>query len=498
MNIALILEMAAGADPDRIGLVCDDQRWSYGDLLSGARGAAEVIRASGASHVALLDESSEASAMALFGAALAGVPYVPLNYRLADTDLAALLERITPAVIIGDASRVAKLWPDNRNVVLSRADFVAQSQTASNGADEEAADGDGIAIQLFTSGTTAAPKAAILRHANLLSYILGTIEFGSADEGEAALVSVPPYHIAGIAALLSSFYAQRRILLLPAFSPESWLSLASGEGATNAFVVPTMLSRIIEVLDKSDTTHPQSLRSIAYGGGKMPLELIHRALDLFPTTGFTNAYGLTETSSTVALLGPDEHRAAHAAADEKERSRLASVGRPLPTVEIEIRDEDGNCCPIGVPGEIYVRGDQVSGEYKEKSALDADGWFPTRDAGYLDEEGFLFLSGRADDVIVRGGENMSPGEIEDVLLTHPAIADAAAVAIPSVEWGEAVGIAVVTREGHEQPDEAALKELIRARLRSSRVPDSVLFVSALPYNEMGKMLRREVKTLFAT
>lgn len=497
MNIALILEMAAGSDPDRIGLVCDGRRWSYGDLLSAARGAARLIRASGASHVALLDESSEASAIALFGAAIAGVPYVPLNYRLADIDLAALLERVAPAVMIGDAERVGRLCTNNRNVVLSRAEFVSQALAAADGADEEAADGEGIAIQLFTSGTTAAPKAAILRHSNLLSYILGTVEFGSADEDEAALVSVPPYHIAGIAALLSSFYAQRRILLLPSFSPESWLSLASSEGATNAFVVPTMLSRIIEALDKSDFAQPKTLRSIAYGGGKMPLELIHRALDLFPDTGFTNAYGLTETSSTVALLGPDEHRAAHGSRIEKERARLASVGRPLPTVEIEIRDEEGKCCPIGIPGEIYVRGDQVSGEYKEKSALDAHGWFPTRDAGYLDDDGFLFLSGRADDVIVRGGENMSPGEIEDLLLTHPAIADAAAVAIPSVEWGEAVGIAVVVRSGHDQPDEAELKEMVRARLRSSRVPEAVLFVSELPYNEMGKMLRREVKTLFA-
>lgn len=498
MNIALILEMAAGADPDRIGLVCDGRHWSYGELLSAARGAATVIRQSGASHVALLDESSEASAMALFGAAIAGVPYVPLNYRLADADLAALLERVSPAVIIGDAERVRRLCPDDRNIVLARADFVTQAQAAADGAEEEADEGEGVAIQLFTSGTTAAPKAAILRHSNLLSYILGTIEFGAADEAEAALVSVPPYHIAGIAALLSSFYAQRRILLLPAFSPESWLKLASNEGATNAFVVPTMLSRIIETLDKSGSAHPETLRSIAYGGGKMPLELIHRALDLFPATGFTNAYGLTETSSTVALLGPDEHRAAHASSDDRERARLASVGRPLPTVEIEIRDEDGRCCPTGTPGEIYVRGDQVSGEYKEKSALDADGWFPTRDAGYLDEEGFLFLSGRADDVIVRGGENMSPGEIEDVLLTHAAIADAAAVAIPSAEWGEAVGIAVVIRDGHSQPEEGELKELIRARLRSSRVPDAVLFVNELPYNEMGKMLRREVKTLFAS
>ncbi len=197
------------------------------------------------------------------------------------------------------------------------------------------------------------------------------------------------------------------------------------------------------------------------------------------------------------MLGPEEHRAAHASDDPAVRARLASVGKPLPTVELEIRDEDGRVLPVGEPGEIYLRGDQVSGEYKEKSALDADGWFPTRDAGYVDDEGYLFLSGRADDVIVRGGENMSPGEIEDVLLTHDAIADAAAVGIPSVEWGEAVGVALTVREGHGAPDEAELRELVRARLRSSRVPERILFVDQLPYNEMGKMLRREVRTLFA-
>jgi acyl-CoA synthetase (AMP-forming)/AMP-acid ligase II len=227
----------------------------------------------------------------------------------------------------------------------------------------------------------------------------------------------------------------------------------------------------------------------------MPLEVIQKALSLFPSTGFTNAYGLTETSSTIALLGPDDHRAALASDDPKVRARLTSLGQALPTVEIEIRDEDGNPLPAGQAGEIYVRGDQVSGEYKEKSALIEGGWFPTRDAGYMDEDGYIFLSGRADDVIVRGGENMSPGEIEDVLLTHPAVADACACAVASVEWGEAVGIAVVVREGHAEPAEDELKELIRSRLRSSRVPDKVAFVAELPYNEMGKLIRREVKKI---
>jgi acyl-CoA synthetase (AMP-forming)/AMP-acid ligase II len=502
MNIALLLEMAAEAAPDRVGLVCDGKRWTYGDLLAAARGAFELIEQSGAQYVALLDESSEAAVIALFGAALAGVPYCPLNYRLADADLAALLGRIAPALVIGDEERVTRIAKnadggDQGHTVLSREEFTLQAQElVPEATDREYDPGEGVAVQLFTSGTTAAPKAAILRHANLLGYILGTVEFASADESDAAIMVVPPYHIAGISAIMSSVYSNRRIVMLPAFSPEGWLALVEAEKVTNAFVVPTMLGRIIAALESSPAD-VSSLRAISYGGGKMPLEVIQKALALFPNTGFTNAYGLTETSSTIALLGPDDHRAALASDDPLIRARLTSLGQALPTVEIEIRDEDGRALPAGEAGEIYVRGDQVSGEYKEKSALVEGGWFPTRDAGYIDEHGYIFLSGRADDVIVRGGENMSPGEIEDVLLTHAAIADACACAVPSVEWGEAVGVAVVVRDGYEAPGEDELKELIRGRLRSSRVPERIAVVAELPYNEMGKLLRREVKKLLA-
>ncbi len=497
MNLALVLQMAADAEPERIGLVCDGRRWSYGALLGAARGAAEAIRKSGCTHVALLDENSEAAAIALFGAAIAGLPYVPLNYRLADADLAALLMRITPACIVGDVNRIERLTPDCGNVAWTHRAFVSAAEGSADTDLSPEESGDGIAIQLFTSGTTAAPKAAVLRHANLLAYILGTVEFGSASTDEAALVCVPPYHIAGIAALLSSIYAQRRIVLLPAFDPDQWLALAAEERATNAFVVPTMLARVIARLDAGVSVDLSALKAVAYGGGRMPMELIARALELFPHTGFTNAYGLTETSSTIALLGPEDHRAAHQATDPLVRARLGSVGRALPTVEIEIRDEAGRKLPPGERGEIYVRGEQVSGEYRERSALDAEGWFPTRDAGWIDSEGFLHLTGRADDVIVRGGENISPGEIEEVLRSHPSIADAAAFAVPSSEWGEAVGIAVVPRQGQVPPSESELQQLIRNRLRSSRVPERTVFLEALPHNEMGKLLRRELRKLFS-
>jgi acyl-CoA synthetase (AMP-forming)/AMP-acid ligase II len=496
MNISLLLQMAADAGPERVGLVCDGRRWTYGDLMRTARGAAAHLSNNDCAYVALLDESSEAAPIALFGAALAGIPYVPLNYRLADEDLAALLERISPACIIGDTERARRLAPGDGHLTVAREGFVAAAEAAADHASDEEREGEGIAAQIFTSGTTAAPKAALLRHANLLGYILGTVEFCSADEDDAQLVCVPPYHIAGISALMSSIYAMRPIVMLPAFDPDAWLQLVSEHSVTNAFLVPTMLSRIVERLDAGHEADLSSLRAIAYGGGRMPLELIERVLALFPNTDFTNAYGLTETSSTIALLGPDDHRMAQTSDDPAVRARLGSVGRPLPTVELEIRDDEGHPLPAGESGEIYVRGEQVSGEYRERSALDADGWFPTRDAGWLDGEGYLFLAGRADDVIVRGGENISPGEIEDVLLSHPAIADAAAVGVASEEWGEAVGIAVTIRPDQATPGDEELRSLIKERLRSSRVPEQIRVLPELPYNEMGKLLRREIRAVF--
>ncbi|MGE4307243.1 MAG: AMP-binding protein, partial [Novosphingobium sp.] len=239
MNIALLLEMAAEAAPDRVGLVCDGKRWTYGDLLDAARGAFELIQESEAEYVALLDESSEAAVIAVFGAALAGVPYCPLNYRLPDADLAALLDRVSPALVVGDEERIMRVAGEQGHTIFSREEFTLKAQeTVPEPESREYDPGEGIAIQLFTSGTTAAPKAAILRHSNLLGYILGTVEFASADEADAALVVVPPYHIAGISALLSSIYSLRKIVMLPNFTPEGWLGLVETETVTNAFVVP--------------------------------------------------------------------------------------------------------------------------------------------------------------------------------------------------------------------------------------------------------------------
>jgi acyl-CoA synthetase (AMP-forming)/AMP-acid ligase II len=240
-----------------------------------------------------------------------------------------------------------------------------------------------------------------------------------------------------------------------------------------------------------------SLRAISYGGGKMPLAVIERAMSFFPSTDFTNAYGLTETSSTISVLTPDDHRDAASSEDPAVRRRLVSVGRPLPTLEVQICDEDGKVVPPGERGEIHVRGEQVSGEYLGRGSLLSDeGWFATRDGGSMDEEGYLFVEGRIDDVIVRGGENLSPGEIEDVLLDHEAVSDVAVVGVPDEQWGEGVAAAVVLKSGATVSD-SELRQWVKDRLRSSRVPQRIEFRDELPYNETGKLLRRQVRAELA-
>ena len=498
MNVMMLLEMAATAMGDRVavgplhgGLTCNR-------LMGDAAALAGRLRASEAEHLVMCDQPGAALPIALFGAAWGGVPYVPINYRLADDDLRRLAERVTPAVAVAGAANAERLAPVEGLEIVERDALLDDPAGGARPADagDWPMDPDAAAVLLYTSGTSGPPKAAVLRHRHLVSYVFGTVEFASAGTDEAHIMAVPPYHIASVAALLSQLYSGRRIVPLPRFDPDSWIDLVRAEGVTHAMLVPTMLARIVDALDCRDEVLG-AVRFVAYGGGKSHRAVVERALELFPAAGFSHAYGLTETSSTVCVMGPDDHRRWAASDDLDARARLTSVGRPLSGVEISVRGADGGEAATGAAGEIWVRGEQVAGEYAEDGPqLDDDGWFCTRDSGHLDDAGYLWVHGRNDDIIVRGGENMSPGEIEDVLLTHPAVVDAAAFGVPSREWGEEVAVCVVVRS--PAPDVEVLRELVRARLRSSRVPSLVEFVDELPYNDMGKLLRRELRQRFAS
>lgn len=496
VNLSLVLDMAAAARPEMAAVSDGTTTLSAQALLSGARTLGARVRERSAPAVVYLGTNHVAYPLALFGAAEAGVPFVPLNYRLGVGQLGRLVASHPGALVVANTGPHEVL---EGRTVLACDDVVSASATGDDGPGPGAStDPDAVAVLLYTSGTTAEPKAAVLRHRHLMSYIFSTVEFGSAGGEEAAVVAVPPYHVAGLANLLTNLYAGRRVVLLESFSAGGWLEAVRGEGATQAMVVPTMLAAVLDELDHGGEREPATptLRSLSYGGARMPASVIERALERFPDVRFVHAYGLTETSSTICLLGPEDHRAALASGDPAVRSRLGSVGRPVPGIEIDVRTEDGTVAGPGQPGELYVRGAQVSGEYLGHQVVDGGGWFPTRDRGWIDDDGYVFVEGRADDTIIRGGENVAPDEVEEVLMSHVAVADAAVVGVPDPRWGQRICAAVVLTAGAElNPEE--LRAWCRERLRSSKTPDVIAMWDALPRTDTGKLLRRAVRSRLA-
>ncbi len=493
MNLGLVLGMAAAGFGDRVAITAGDASVSYADLSARSWAASASFHERVVPSVVYLGTNHLAYPVALFGAAGAGIPFVPVNYRLGDDQLAAQLDEHPGALVIHEGEPRHFADPDRWVPRQAFYDSLA-GRDAPEPAEQ---DPDVTCLLLYTSGTTSAPKAAVLRHRHLVSYLFSASEFGSAGAEEAALVAVPPYHIAGVANLLSNLYAGRRVVYLDRFDPGLWLSTVREEQVTQAMVIPTMLARIVDHLGAASDAGTPTLTSLSYGGSRMPPPVLHRALELFGTTGFVNAYGLTETSSTIALLGPEDHRAALDSNDPAVRARLGSVGRLLPGIELEVRDEAGAARPAGSSGLLLLRGDQISGEYAGVSLLDDDGWFPTRDRGHVDEEGYLFVEGRADDTIIRGGENIAPAEIEDVLMDHAGVVDAVVVGLPDDEWGQRlVGVVVRGEDGGVGEDE--LRELVRARLRSSKTPEHIEFWDELPRTDTGKLLRRTVVARLGT
>ncbi len=489
MNLTMLLDMAAEGFADRVVVGRRSEGFSAARLRELASGGAAAIRDAGADALLYLAVNGPAFPVALFAAAKAGVPLVPVNYRLGEEQLDQLLANHPKALGIAGPGEADALVRAGIRTLSVDEWLEAAAQRCEDGADLGLeVDPGSTAVTIYTSGTTSAPKGVLLRHENLVSYVLGTVEFAGADGDEAALMSVPPYHIAAVANVITNLFAGRRTIVLQQFAPAEWLELVRGEGVTNALVVPTMLARIMDA-GEVDLAVP-SLRTLAYGGAPMPQTVVERAISAWPHVDFVNAYGLTETSSTIAVLGPDDHREAIAATDPAARARLSSVGRVIPAVDLEIRDELGQPLGPGEVGRIWVRGEQVSAEYAGiGKALDERGFFDTRDQGWVDADGYLFIGGRADDTIIRGAENIAPAEIEDVMLRHPDVADVVVVGVPDEEWGQRIEAAVVLREG-AQPDAEALREYVRSKLRGSKTPERIRFWGELPRTETGKLLRR--------
>lgn len=491
MNIVTLLDIVASVEPDRVILGDKDQGITLGGLRDLADRAAGALGDHPGRPLLFSGAATEAFPVALLGAAVAGRPFAPVSYRLAPGPYAELVADQLPATLLAEPTSSAGLTYGTQLAISTPDEFVRTVRRASPSGAEPGQDPEAPAVLLHTSGTTGKPKVAVLRHRHLTSYVLNGTEMLGAGADESALVSVPPYHIAGVAGLLTGLYSGRRIVQLANFTAEDWVATAAAQEITHAMVVPTMLARIVEVLEQTGERLP-ALRHLSYGGGRMPRPVIERALGLLPHVGFVNAYGLTETTSSIAVLGPEEHRAALSSTDPAVRARLESVGRAVPSVEIVCRGPLGEPLDAGTHGELWVRGAQVSGEYASASRLDGEGWFRTHDAGLIDDDGYVFVEGRLDDVIVRGGENLSPGEIENALLQHPEVTDAVVYGVPDEMWGEVVAAAVVPVPSHSVGAEE-LQQWVGARLRSSRVPAVVRLIGEMPRNDMGKVLRRVLR-----
>ena len=444
MSISLLLEMAVSSNPDRTAVVSGNTRLTTQQLSDLADGGAGVIAGSNANHVVYVGTGGAMLPLLIFASARAGLAFTPINYRLSADGIQALIRRLPEPLVVVD-SRYRDMVADVGLYAIDSDEFLAAAGDAEPAA--EFADPDAVAIVLFTSGTTSQPKAVELTHNNLTSYITGSVEFDSAEPTDAALICVPPYHIAGVSAALSNLYAGRKIVYLPTFDPQEWVRLVNAEHVTTATVVPTMLDRIVTALEGGDHDLP-SLRNLAYGGSKVGLPLVRRALELLPEVGFVNAYGLTETSSTICGADPGGSSGGARRVGRRGRQAVGFGRSAVPGIEVQIRDENGTVLGPGETGELFVRGAQVSGRYAGiGSVLDAEGWFPTRDVATFDEDGYLFIGGRCDDTIIRGGENIAPAEVEDVLVEHADVRDVVVVGVEDREWGQAIVAVIVPKVG---------------------------------------------------
>jgi len=507
VNAAAFLSIPAGIVPGQEALVCEGARFTYAETWARVRRLASALARLGVgrgTRVAALNVNSHRYVEAYYATALLGGVFVPLNYRAKTPELEHMLATGKPRVLlVGERylelvesvrSKPAVLIAFDRPA-LGHAGYEELIAGSAEHEEEAEVEDDDLTILMYTSGTTALPKGVMLTFGDFTAYVTANVELADGTPRGAALLAVPLYHIAGATNMMTTLWTGRRLVLMPQFEPRSWLDLVERERITHAFLVPTMLKQLLDQpdLERRDLS---SLEILSYGGAAMPFPVIRRAIERFPkSVGFVNAFGQTETTSTLTLLGPEDHRLEGTPAEVERRTRrLSSIGRPLPDVEVRVVDEDGRVLGPGDVGEIWVRTPRVMKGYAGAGAspLRDDGWLPTRDMGWMDEDGYLYVAGRKDDMIIRGGENIAPAEVEAVLQSHPSVEEAAVVGVPDVEWGQRVVAFVVLRPGASLSPEA-LTDFCRERLASFKKPEVVHFVAELPKNPMGKILRKDLR-----
>jgi acyl-CoA synthetase (AMP-forming)/AMP-acid ligase II len=478
MNIGTITDAAAIGDPDRVALIIGKDTIGYGQLAAAVQRCAAGLAANGVaagSRVAVVDGGSLLSIASVLAAPRIGAAAALMNPALTTPELRALMQNAGCAdvAVAGDAY-AARLQEAGASRVLTAADLLSDSPIPAAKTAAEIDDRD--AVVLFTSGTTGLPKAVGITTRQLSARIRGMGQsFRAGSRPTVAMMCVPFFHVGGSLGMLASLYSGNTSVVQERFDAGEWLRLVPEHRVRTAFLVPTMLQRILDHRDFTNTDLT-SLIAIAYGAAAAPGPLVRRAMAALPHVAFANVFGQTETLGAYTSLLPEDHR---------DPNRVGSVGKPLPGVEVRVVDPDtGADVEAGVVGELWVNTSQNVTE----------GWLHTGDLARRDIDGYIYPSGRLSDTINRGGEKFGPIEVEEALRTHPAVSDVAVAGITDEEMGQRVGVAVVARLPVTLDE---LRSHCRDRIAYFKQPERLKIVDHIPYSETGKVNRRQLAVLIA-
>lgn len=492
--------------PDAPFVSCGDVSLTYGQGLARVNRIANALVRSGlkpGDRVALLAKNCADYPVFFLACSKVGVVIVPLNYRLAAPELEYIINDAGACRVFSSNEFVAVV--DEVRGTLKATEFIVLGEAATDGwqsleawiagaSDDTPAlnvDETHSVYQMYTSGTTGRPKGAVLRHRAVTAQLAQTQVMFSNDPTEKFLIVAPLYHAAAAITSFGAIAGGSPLLIHEDFDPSAVVEALSTGGVARVTLVPAMIQAcLIMVPDVGEREYPK-LQCITYGASPIAEQVLRKAMEVFGCD-FNQGYGMTETTAVLTCLQPEDHRRAL----NGEPGLLLSAGRPLPGTRLRIVDADDQDVPVGEIGQIIGKGPQLMEGYwnlpEATAEALADGWMHTGDAGILDAEGYLYIQDRVKDMIVSGGENVYPREIEEVLFAHPAIADAAIIGVPDDKWGESVKAIVVLKEGAEASPEE-LVEFCGSRLAGYKRPRSVDFVDELPRNPSGKVLKKDLR-----